>query len=442
MNAYAAMLSRIEATQFTAATGRVRKMRSNFIEADGPMSSVGDMCWIAGRGGTEFPAEVAAVDEDRIVLMPFEPTPSVAMNAPVRSSDLGASVGVGDRFAGRAIDALGRSIDGLDDVSADAWMPNDGRPLGTMQRIDPKSVLPTGVRAIDALLTLGVGQRIGIFAASGVGKTSLVEQLVRQLECDRLVVCLVGERGREVERFWRMLKEKKSVPWTLVAATSDESAAMRARSVRYAISLCEYWRDRGEHVALIVDSATRAAMALREIGLAAGEPPTVRGYTPNVFAAIPRLVERCGASVDGGAISAFFTVLTETDDADDPVAEMMRSLLDGHIVLSRRLAEMSHFPAIDVVRSISRNAAQLRGSAHAAAARKLVAALSVYEDSRAMIETGLYREGSNEVLDEAVSLRRRALPFLMQDGGAAGWDECLRQLTALTKGKTAEGKLA
>ncbi|WP_420606049.1 FliI/YscN family ATPase [Novosphingopyxis sp.] len=437
MNACSAMLSRIAATQFTAATGRVRRMRSNFIEADGPMSSVGDLCWITGRGGGEFAAEVAAVDEDRIVLMPFEPSPSVAMNASVRSGDFSASVGVGDRFAGRAVDALGRSIDDLDEIRADAWMPIEGRPLGTMRRTDPKTVLPTGVRAIDALLTLGVGQRIGIFAASGVGKTSLVEQLVRQVECDRLVVCLVGERGREVERFWRMLRQKKSVPSTLVAATSDESAAMRARSVRYAISLSEYWRDRGEHVALIVDSATRAAMALREIGLAAGEPPTVRGYTPNVFAAIPRLVERCGASVDGGAISAFFTVLTETDDADDPVAEMMRSLLDGHIVLSRRLAEMSHYPAIDVVRSISRNAAQLRGSSHAAAARKLVAALSVYEDSRAMIETGLYREGTNEELDEAVSLRRRALPFLMQEDRATGWDECLDQLIALTGGKPA-----
>jgi flagellum-specific ATP synthase len=286
------------------------------------------------------------------------------------------------------------------------------RPL---DRRDPSQVLATGIRAIDGLLTLGIGQRIGVFAASGVGKTSLVEQLAEQISADRTVICLVGERGREVESIWRRLSRRAdSDRFTVVAATSDESAALRGRAASYALCLAEYWRDRGEHVLLMVDSVTRLAMALREIGLAAGAPPTVRAYTPNVFAALPRLVERCGATAGSGAITAIMTVLSETDDVDDPIVELMKSLLDGHIILSRTLAEQGHFPAIDVLRSVSRGAHRLVKPEQAEAMRAVSALVATYDESRVMIESGVYRPGSNDAVDQAVAARPRIDAFLKQ----------------------------
>ncbi len=413
MTAAQALLTRMSSARFTTSFGRVRRVRSGFVEADGPMSSVGDVCHIE-TGGEETAAEVVAVNEDRVVLVPFGGHVPIRPNATVRAGATGATVGVGQAFGGRAVGALGQPLDGQGAIHAEAWAPLSGRSPAPLDRVDPRTALTTGLRAIDGLLTLGVGQRVGIFAASGVGKTSLVEQLVRQVRCDRLVVCLVGERGREVERFWRQITRGDARNATLVAATSDESAAMRARAVRYAVALAEHWRDEGRHVVLVVDSVTRMAMALREIGLSADEPPSVRGYTPNVFSALPHIVERCGATRGGGAITAFFTVLTETDDADDPIAELMRSLLDGHVVLSRRLAELSHFPAIDAVRSVSRNAPQLRHPAHDAAARAVAALLGTYEEARTMVESGLYRPGSNPALDRAIGSRDELSGFLRQ----------------------------
>jgi FliI/YscN family ATPase len=297
-------------------------------------------------------------------------------------------------------------------------------------------VLPTGIRAIDGILSLGRGQRVGIFAASGVGKTSLMEQLATQVECDRVVICLVGERGREVEAIWRLLSAREDCErYTLVAATSDESAALRARSVSHALALAEHWRSAGEHVLLVVDSVTRLAMALREIGLAAGAPPTVRAYTPNVFGALPRIVERCGAIASGGAITAIMTVLSETDDVDDPIVELMKSLLDGHIVLSRSLAEQGHFPAIDVPRSVSRGAQQLVAADQAKAMRQAVAQLAAYEDARVMIESGVYKSGTNAAVDRAIAKRGEMNAFLQQPRNESiPLAETIRRLRAVTDG--------
>ena len=425
-------LDRMSAARFTTSFGRVRRVRSGFVEADGPMSSVGDICHIEA-GGEETAAEVVAVNEDRVVLVPFGGHAPIRPSAVVRAGAAGATVGVGRAFGGRAVGALGQPLDGKGAIHPEARAPLSGRSPKPLDRVDPQAALTTGLRALDGLLTLGVGQRIGIFAASGVGKTSLVEQLVRQVRCDRLVVCLVGERGREVERFWRQITARDADKATLVAATSDESAAMRARAVGYAVALAEHWRDEGKHVVLVVDSVTRMAMALREIGLSADEPPSVRGYTPNVFAALPRVVERCGATRGGGAITAFFTVLTETDDADDPIAELMRSLLDGHVVLSRRLAELSHFPAIDVVRSVSRNAPQLRSAAHGAAARTVAALLGTYEEARTMVESGLYQPGSNAALDRAIRSKTDLARFLQQGmDEESGFDASVERLIQLS----------
>ncbi len=410
-------LDRMRDAELVRPAGFVRKVAHGYFEASGPACTVGDLCEVEGEAGAVL-AEVAAVDDAGLILVPLEQRRQVRLAARVRALASGGEVAVGEGFAGRAIDALGRPFDGGAAIAAAARVPLAGSVPRPLDRAAPARKVTTGIRAIDGLLTLGEGQRVGIFAAAGVGKTSLLEQLAGQIECDRCVLCLVGERGREVEGIWRGIASRDDAArFTLVAATSDETAALRARSANVALCLAEYWRDRGEHVLLVIDSVTRLAMALREIGLAAGEPPTVRAYTPNVFAALPRLVERCGATRAGGAITAVMTVLAETDDVDDPIVEVTKSLLDGHIVLSRTLAERGHFPAIDVSRSISRQAARLMESGHAAAARGAVSRLGVYDEARVMIESGVYKNGANPEIDQAIATRARLTAFLCQGQG-------------------------
>jgi flagellum-specific ATP synthase len=407
-------VAQIEAASLALPYGRVRKVASGYLEASGPACTVGDICAVESDGAP-FLAEVATADETGLILVPLELGRSARPRARVYSSPMGDMSPVGAAFSGRAIDALARSIDGRGPMDASHSAPLAGAVPRPLDRIAPAEPVATGIRALDGLLPLARGQRIGIFAASGVGKTSLVEQLVGQIECDRCVLCLVGERGREVEGIWNVLSRRDDADrFTLVAATSDESAALRVRSVNSALCLAEYWRDQGEHVVLVIDSVTRLAMALREIGLSAGEPPTVRAYTPNVFAALPRLVERCGAIRTGGAITSIMTVLSETDEVDDPVVEVMKSLLDGHIVLSRKLAERGHFPAIDVPRSISRQAPRIMSPAHAAAARDAAALLGTWEEARLLIESGMYSRGASAAIDRSIDLRDRLMGFLQQ----------------------------
>jgi flagellum-specific ATP synthase len=429
-------LRRIEEAELAPPYGYVRRVAPGLVEASGPASRLGELCDIECGSGHSLLAEVAAVDERRVVLIPLEQQASIPTDAKVISRPMRDRVAVGDGFAGRAVDSLGRPIDGRGRIAADSAALLAGEVPKPMQRTNPSRVLPTGLRAIDGLLTLGVGQRIGVFAASGVGKTSLMEQLATQVECDRCVICLVGERGREVEALWRMLSARADAQrYTLVAATSDESAALRARSVSYALSLAEHWREAGEHVLLMVDSVSRLAMALREVGLAAGAPPTVRAYTPNVFGALPRIVERCGALRSGGAITAIMTVLSETDDVDDPIVELMKSLLDGHVVLSRPLAEQGHFPAIDVPRSVSRGAQQLVAADQAKAMREAVAQLAAYEEARVMIESGVYKSGTNSAVDRAIAKRNEMNAFLRQGRSEnSPVAETVRKLRTITGG--------
>lgn len=429
-------LAALDRADFARPYGYVRRVAPGLVEASGPASRLGELCEIECEGARALLAEVAAVDERRVVLIPLEQQATIRPDARVVARPMRDRVAVGDGFAGRAVDPLGRPIDGNGEIAADAHVHLAGAVPKPMNRADPSKVLPTGIRAIDGLLTLGRGQRIGIFAASGVGKTSLMEQLATQVECDRCVICLVGERGREVEAIWRMLSAREdSKRFTLVAATSDESAALRGRSVSYALALAEHWRAAGDHVLLMVDSVTRLAMALREIGLAAGAPPTVRAYTPNVFGALPRLVERCGALRSGGAITAIMTVLSETDDVDDPIVELMKSLLDGHIVLSRSLAEQGHFPAIDVPRSVSRGAQQLVSAEQAGAMREAVAQLAAYEEARVMIESGVYKSGTNGAVDRAIAKRGEMNAFLRQPRSEnSALSDTVRKLRAITAG--------
>lgn len=411
------LVQRLEQAELTRWCGSVTRISADRIEADGPIATIGDYCEIErSSGGTPLVAEVVAVQPGSLRLAPFGPIHDLLPGATVaRCRDMDR-IAAGESFAGRAVDALARPIDNGPAILPDHLGPRAGALLPALQRTVARERVATGVRAIDGLLPLGKGQRIGIFAASGVGKTSLIDQLARQIACDRMILCLVGERGREVEKLWRThLQDGERTRFTLVAATADESASLRVRAIDQALGMAEYWRDRGEHVVLIVDSITRVALALRELGLASGEPPAVRAFTPNVFSALPRIVERCGAARDGGAITAIMTVLSETDDVDDPIVELMKSVLDGHIVLSRSLAERGHFPAIDVARSISRLAGDLFSPPEAQLARKAHAALARFEEARPMIESGLYRKGSNPEVDQAIAWQQDLAAFLRQE---------------------------
>jgi flagellum-specific ATP synthase len=382
----------------------------SWLEADGPNVSIGTLCRIFNNANEVISlAEVVRVDGNGIAMAPLGNVQGLSLGARVEAVGEMAELPVGMTFLGRAIDALGKPIDGGAPILASDYYPLNPDPPSPLDRESGASLLETGIRAIDGFHPLSRGQRIGVFAASGVGKTSLLSQLVRQVDADICVCCLVGERGREVEATWsRDLSGTSRIRSVMIAATSDQAAALRVRAVHQAVALARYYRDAGLHVMLLIDSVTRYAMALREMGLAAGEPPTVRAYTPNIFSAIPRMVEQAGALQSGGSISAIMTILSETDDVDDPLSELMKSLLDGHIILSRSLAERGHFPAIDPLKSISRNANTIMTDRHLRSAHAAQALLECFDRSRTMIETGLYSAGSNADVDAAI----RAQPEL------------------------------
>jgi flagellum-specific ATP synthase len=410
-------LDAVRSADLTRRSGRVTQYFGLVVESDGPDAFLGEVCEIRSRSGAPpMPAEVVGLKGGRVLLMPYGEMSGIALGCEVTATGQPVEMPISDALLGRVVDAFGRPLDGAP-LKADGprhRLAHVQRNPLERERID--SILETGVRAVDTLLTLGRGQRMGIFSGSGVGKSTLLGMVARNTSADINVIALIGERGREVLDFIEEnLGAEGLARSVVVVATSDEPALVRTRAAYAATAIAEHFRDLGGHVLLIMDSITRFAMAQREIGLSIGEPPTARGYTPSVFAALPRLVERCGAVAGSGSITALYSVLVEGDDLNDPIADSLRAIVDGHIVLSRELAQRGHFPAIDVLASVSRLLPNLADEVDRDTARRVVALLALYRQHRDMIDIGAYRAGSNAELDRAVRLAPAVQSLLRQD---------------------------
>jgi flagellum-specific ATP synthase len=396
-------------------TGRVTHVQAVGVEALGPKTALGELCHIDVGDGRVAQAEVVALRDGRVTLMPYGDTKGLTVGAEVVALGEQPSLPVGQAWLGRVVDAFGVPLDGGEGLRAEKRVPLRAAPMNPLQRAPITEVLATGVRVIDGLLPLGRGQRMGIFAGSGVGKSSLMGMLARNVQAEVNVVALIGERGREVQEFLAHNLSPEALKRTVViVATSDQPAVVRARAAYAATAIAEHFRDLGRHVFLLMDSVTRFAMARREIDLAAGQPPTARGYTPSVFAEIPALCERCGSVQNAGSISAMYTVLVEGDDHSEPIADTLRATLDGHIVLSRELANEGHYPAIDVLRSVSRLERQLTEPSQFALVHRLRGLVAVHHRHREMVEMGLYKPGTNAELDAALARWPAITGFLRQ----------------------------
>ncbi len=395
--------------------GRVVEAVGLSIQSQGPQVGLGELCFVEPPdGGEALPAEVVGFREGRVILMPLGRGRDIQPGSVVRPAHAPLSVPVGRALVGRAVDAFGAPIDSKPPIEPEDRIATERPAPGPLERPLISEVLPTGVRAIDALTTLGAGQRIGIFSGPGVGKSVLLGMMARGSAADVAVIALVGERSREVQEFVsRDLGEGGMQRSVVVVATSDEPALVRVQAAFTATAIAEYFRDQGLKVLLLFDSLTRVATAQREVGLAAGEPPATRGYPPSAFAILPRLLERAGTA-PRGSITGFYTVLVEGDDMQEPVADAARSVLDGHIVLSRELADAGIFPAVDVGRSISRVMRQIVPAEHQNLSQQLKGYWSLYEETKDLIRIGAYQPGTSPDVDQAVALRPRIVTFLRQ----------------------------
>ena len=396
--------------------GKVVQIVGLVIECNGPNVSMGELCYVHSHfeDVEPLPAEVVGFREGYVLLMPLGETKGIGPGCQVVSAQKVLQVKVGPELLGRVIDGLGNPIDGKGPILCQKEYPIQADPPAPLERPVIKDSLYVGVRAIDGLITMGQGQRIGIMAGSGVGKSTLLSMIARNTEADISVIALVGERGREVKEFIeRDLGEEGLKRSVVVVATSDKPALVRIKGALTATAIAEYFRDRGRKVVLMMDSVTRFAMAQREVGLTVGEPPATRGYTPSVLALLPRLLERAGTSAKG-SITGIYTVLVDGDDMNEPIADAVRSILDGHIVLSRNIAAQNHFPAIDVLASVSRVMSAVVPKEHMEANRKLRALMAVYKEAEDLIHIGAYVKGSSPKIDEAVQKIDAINDFLCQ----------------------------
>jgi len=397
--------------------GKLIRMVGLTLEAVGCQSPIGSRCIISGVGGEKIEAEVVGFSGDKTYLMAIGQLRGLVPNASVIPSNEVYAARVGDGFLGRVIDGGGRPLDNKGPLEAESQVPLAGVPINPLARKPIREALDVGVRAINGMLTVGRGQRMGLFAGSGVGKSVLLGMMTRFTTADIIVVGLIGERGREVKEFIEHSLGPHGLSRSVVvAAPADTSPVMRLHGALLATSIAEYFRDQGKQVLLLMDSLTRFAQAQREIALAIGEPPATKGYPPSVFSKLPQLVERAGNSdVSGGSITAFYTVLAEGDDQQDPIADAARAILDGHVVLSRRLSDSGHYPAIDIEASISRVAPEITDKKHQQATRRFKQMYSLYQQNRDLISVGAYTPGSDAKLDEAVNLQGKLAAYLQQD---------------------------
>jgi len=415
-------------------TGVVTELVGLLVESNGPAAAVGDFCEIRTQAGRNIRTQVIGFRDGKVLSMPLEETDGLHMGDPIVARTEDARMEAGPQLLGRVIDGFGKPLDCLGPIGAretyhlyaSAPGPLDREPIG-----DP---LVTGIRAIDSLLTCGKGQRIGIFGGSGVGKSTLLGQMSRYSSADVSVIALIGERNREVRDFIEHELGpdglKRSV---LVVATSDQPAPLRIRAAFVALAVAEYFRDQGADALLVMDSVTRLAMAQREIGLAAGEPPSQKGYTPSVFNLLPKIFERAGR-FRRGSITGFFTVLVEGDDFNEPICDAVRAILDGHIILSRDLGAAGHYPAIDILQSVSRLAPRLAAGDQREAAVKIREAMATHQHSEDLINLGAYASGANPKLDAAIRLRPQLLDFLKQDSAErTSFDETLARMRDLAR---------
>lgn len=396
--------------------GRVAKIVGLTIESIGPHVTVGEACMISSEDHTRHVlAEVVGFRENRILLMPLDDMEGIGPGSHVESIGHPLQVSVSEQLLGRVLDGLGKPIDeGNPLYTSELYTIERGAP-DPLKRSRIHDILPLGVKAIDGLLTVGKGQRVGIFAGSGVGKSTLLGMIAKNTLADVNVIALIGERGREVREFLeRDLGPEGMKRSVVIVATSDKPAMVRQKAAKTATAIAEYFRDRGKNVLLMMDSLTRFSMAQREIGLAIGEPPVSRGYTPSVFAVLPKLLERAGNS-DVGSITALYTVLVDGDDMNEPITDAARGILDGHIVLSRKLANKNHYPAIDILQSVSRVMSEVVTKEHKQAANFLTSMVATYRDAEDLINIGAYSKGSNPDIDAAIEKHKQINAFLHQD---------------------------
>ena len=414
--------------------GRVKRVVGLMIESQGPESSIGDVCFIyAGNGKKrKILAEVVGFKDEFVILMPYTDVRDISPGSLVEATGRPLEIKVGPQLIGKAVDSLGLPLDGSPLPKGMASVLTEREPPNPMDRPPIDRPIEIGIRLIDSLLTVGKGQRIGIFAGSGVGKSTLLGMVARNTKADINVIALIGERGREVREFIeRDLGEEGLKRSVVVVATSDQPALMRIKGAFAATAIAEYFRDMGLDVMLMMDSVTRVAMAQREIGLAVGEPPTTKGYTPSVFAILPQLLERTGTNKKG-SITAFYTVLVDGDDMNEPIADSVRGILDGHFVLDRQLANKGQYPAVNVLKSVSRVMNNIVQIDHRKAAERVRDILSTYMNSEDLINIGAYKKGSSKKIDEAISLYPSIMSFLKQDvNEKVDGQESLQQLFRL-----------
>ena len=429
------MIPSIRSAETISHTGKIENIVGMSIEASGGRAAIGDICRIySGESGGQVPAEVVGFKNDHILLMPYANMSGISAGNFVRNTGRRLTLPVGPFLRGRVINALGQPIDNKEPFQRSDTFSIDSTYISPMARPPIRERMEFGVKAIDSLLTIGKGQRIGIFAGSGVGKSTLMGMIAKNVKADINVIALVGERGREVLEFMQKdLGEEGMRRSVLVVATSDQPAMLRMKCPSVATSIAEYFCNQGYDVLLMMDSLTRFAMAQREIGLAIGEPPVARGYTPSMYAEMPKLLERSG-NFEKGSITGVYTVLVEGDDTNEPIADTVRGILDGHIVLSRQLANANHFPAIDVGASISRLMVEIVSPEHRRLAGQLRDIMSVYEKNADLVSIGAYKKGTNPKLDHALSKMDAINQFLTQGiDESFSYEESLQQLQRILK---------